>query len=121
MSAEVRALIAAAKAYAPLASFVVKKITEAVPATEISAEKKLIVFAAPLPFAVLAIGGKDLKLVFAGSPGDFQAPVERAKLPNAVGNVPAGLTHMFTLSDARQVDAAFKQAIQEAWSRANSI
>ncbi|MCH9808417.1 MAG: hypothetical protein K0U74_11845 [Alphaproteobacteria bacterium] len=120
ISTDVRAVVASAKAFAPLAGFVIKKIIEVVPETDISASKKSIVFAAPLPFAVLVITGKDLKLAFAGPPGAFEARCERAKLPAASSALPPGLTLMISLSDARQVDEAFAKIIKQAWSRANA-
>lgn len=118
--ADIRALIASAKAFAPLAGFIVRKITETIPATELSPGKKSIVFSAPLPFAVIGISGKGLKLGFPGPPGVFQGQLEKAKPANFGGDLPSGFTHMTSLSDARQLDDEFTKAIQDAWSRSNA-
>ncbi len=121
-SPQVAAIIASAKAYAPLAGFVVRRILETAPDCEIKASGKHITFqAGALPFALLAVGSKDLRLAFAGPDGVWTAPVEKVRLPKTAGNVSPSLTHMLVLTDARQIDAAFDSLLSEAYRRTPAL
>lgn len=120
-SPDLAAIIASAKAYAPLAGFIVRRIQETVPDSEIKASGKQIAFhAGALPFALLVVGSKDLRLAFAGPEGDWTAPVEQLRLPKNSGSAAPSLTHMLVLTDARQIDAAFENLVAEARKRTPS-
>ncbi|MBU1212440.1 MAG: hypothetical protein KJ587_14365 [Alphaproteobacteria bacterium] len=115
---EVMAVVAGAKAYAPLAGFLIRRISETLPATQLRAGRQYIEMrAGPLPYALLAIGGKDLKLAFAGPPGRFDPPAEKARLPNLGAPLSPLLTHMLSLSDAREIDEAFLETLHAACAR----
>ena len=118
LTTEVKAVIASAKAYAPLAGFLIRRVSEAIPDTRFEAGRlHVAMHTGPDPFALLAIGPKDLKLAFAGPPGVHEAPCEKARLANLGAAMPAGLTHMIRLTDARQIDQAFVDRLLEARSR----
>lgn len=120
LTAEVKAAIASAKAYAPLAGFLIRRVSEAIPDTRFEAGRlHIAMHTGPEPFALLAIGSKDLKLAFAGPPGVYEAPCEKARLANLGSPMPAGLTHMVRLTDARQIDQAFVDRLLEARSLAH--
>ena len=95
---------------------------ETAPDCEIKASGKHIIFqAGALPFALLAVGSKDLRLAFAGPDGVWNAPVEKVRLPKTSGNVSPSLTHMLILTDARQVDTAFDRLLSEAYKRTPAL
>lgn len=115
LAPEVQAVISAAKAYAPLAGFVVRRIAELVPDATLSAGRKQLEFAADgRPFALLVVGGKDLRLLLAGSPETLPPPFEKARLGHLGISSPPGLTHMLILTDARQVDNSVDEALRAA-------
>jgi hypothetical protein len=120
LAPEIKALIASARAYAPLAGYLVRRIKEAIPTTRFEAgPKHIAMHTGPEPFALLAIGSKDLRIAFAGPPGVHAAPHEKVRLPNLGSPLPAGLTHMIQLTDARQIDEAFVDSLAGAQARAH--
>jgi len=117
-SPQVMAVIAAAKAYAPLAGFLIRSIADNLPGTVFRAgTRRVEMFAGPLPFALLSVGGKDLKLVYAGPADRFEPPSEKSRLPNLGVPLSPLLTHMVALTDARQIDEAFVETIRRARAR----
>lgn len=120
LAPEIKALIASARAYAPLAGYLIRCIKEAIPATRFAAgPKHIAMHTGPEPFALLAIGPKDLKIAFAGPPGMHEAPHEKVRLSNLGSPLPGGLTHMILLTDARQIDEAFVDSLIGAQARAH--
>lgn len=117
-SLEVKAVIASAKAYAPLAGFFLRRVDAALPGTTFRTGRRHIeMLSDPLPFALIAVGGKDLKLAFAGPPGTFDAPVMKVKLPNLGAPLSPLLTHMIALTDARQIDDDLLESLRQARAR----
>jgi hypothetical protein len=99
-AAALDALIAKAKAFRPLAAYVIGEIRKAVPGTVATPHDGFVVFGlGAAAFAVLAISPKELRLGLAAttSPGP---PGEAAKL--GLRGAPA-TSHMIVLTDARQV------------------
>ncbi len=120
LAPEIKALIASARAYAPLAGYLIRRIKEAIPTTRFEAgPKHIAMHTGPEPFALLAIGSKDLRIAFAGPPGVHAAPHEKVRLSNLGSPLPAGLTHMIQLTDARQIDEAFVDSLVGAQTRAH--
>lgn len=118
ISPDVMAITASAKAYAPLAGFIVRRILETAPDCEVTPSGKQITFhSGALPFALLFVSGKDLRLCFAGPDGEWVAPVEKVRLPKSAGNLSPSLTHMLVLTDARQIDESFDNLIGQAHRR----
>ncbi len=117
-SPEIMSVIATAKAYAPLAGFLIRCITDSLPGTAFRAGAKHVEMrAGPLPYALLVVGGKELKLAFAGPPEKFDPPCEKARLPNLGEPLSPLLTHMIVLTDAREVDEAVIETLRQARAR----
>lgn len=108
------AIIASAKAFRPLATFLLAEIRKAVPKATFAVEGSHIVIAAPGEFAVVAISPRELRLgiVLPGAP--LTPPFQAAKFPGAASRIPPGVTHMVVLTDARQVDYVLLTRLREA-------
>jgi len=107
------ALLARAKAYRPLAVFVIAEIRKQVPDATVIAHDGYVAFRRnDVDFALVAISAKDLRLalVLKGPPRD--ATLAPAKLTGLRG-APA-MTHMAVLTDARQVTPTLLAAIAQA-------
>ena len=107
------ALLARAKAYRPLAAYVVAEIRKAVPAVSVEPRDTYLVFRrGDADFALLVVSHKDLRLglTLKTAPGD--GTLAPAKLPGLRG-APAA-THMAVLTDARQVTPALLAAVAQA-------
>lgn len=109
------ALLARAKAFRPLAVYVLAEIQKAVPGATATAQDGYIVFRArENDFALLAISAKELRLGLALRSTPAAAPLEAARLPGLRG-APA-MTHMTVLTDARQITPALLAAVAQAAS-----
>ncbi|MEQ8822993.1 MAG: DUF5655 domain-containing protein [Filomicrobium sp.] len=118
LSPDVMAVTASAKAYAPLAGFIVRRILETAPDCEVTPSGKQITFhSGALPFALLFVSSKDLRLCFAGPDSEWLAPVEKVRLPKSASSLSPSLTHMLVLTDARQIDERFDNLIGQAHRR----
>lgn len=106
-------LLAKAKAYRPLANFVLAEIAKAVPGAVLSAEAAHVSISNGRPFAVLAISARELKLGLDLGQRPFDNTVKAAKLPG----ISSAITHMVILTDARQVDDGLRALFREAASR----
>ncbi len=116
-SAALDELLAKAKAYRPLALFVLREIEKAVPGACSSPHAAHVSIGAPAEFAVLAIGSRELRLGLDLGPLPFEGSFQKAKFGSALPIAPA-ITHMTILTDARQVDADLVRHIRSAASRA---
>jgi hypothetical protein len=113
--AGLEALLAAGKAYRPLAALLVEQVRQALPGVRVSPRAGLISFARPNELAVLGITPKELRLGLDLGDRPFAAPLAKAKLARAS----AAISHMLVLTDARQVDGGLIKLVCEADSRAN--
>lgn len=109
------ALLAAGKAYRPLAQMLIAEIRRALPGVRIAARGGLITFLNPNELAALSVTAKELRLGLCLGDRPFTAPLVRAKLPGA----PPAISHMIVLSDARQVDGGLVALVLAADARAN--
>lgn len=108
-------LLARAKAFRPLAVYVVAEIRKAVPGVAVIAQDGYVVFrSGTADFALLTINAKELRLGLALRSTPATAPLEAAKLPG-LRSAPA-MTHMAVLTDARQITPALLAAIAQAAS-----
>lgn len=110
-------LLAKAKAYRPLAQYVLTEIKKIASASEVKPHANHFTIGAPdAPFAVLTVSARDVRLGLRlpGTPldGGFVA----AKLGAAVPPIPAAITHMIVLTDARQVNETLLQRVRYAAS-----
>ena len=111
--AVVDALLARAKAYRPLAAYLLAEILKSVPDAAVLPRDGYVVFRrGNVDFALLALSARELRLALAldGSPPD--TALAPAKLPGLRG-APA-VTHMAVLTDARQVTPALLAAVARA-------
>lgn len=119
LSTDVTALIGKAKAYAPLASFILRNLTEAVPDATIQATGNHISCGAPETFAILVPSAKDVKLGLALAEAPFERNVIRAKFSNLSPAPPQSITHMLVLTDARQIDSGLLDLLRTANTSVN--
>lgn len=108
-------LLAKAKAYRPLAQYVLTEIKKIASTSEVKPHANHFTVGAPdAPFAVLTVSARDVRLGLRlpGTPldGGFVA----ARLGAAVPPIPAAITHMIVLTDARQVNEALLQRVRHA-------
>ena len=111
-------VLAKAKAYRPLATYVLREIELALPGLVQSAEGAGIVLAAPRPFAMLVVSGKDLRLALALDDRPATGVLAALKLPVTMARFTHRMTHMVVLTDARQVDDTLLALVREAAERA---
>lgn len=114
-AAALDALIARAKAYRPLAAYVVAEIRKAIPDVTAEVRDDHIAFrAAGRDFALLAISQRELRLGIAldGDPPPA-AKLEPARFPATLRGA-AQVSHMVVLTDARQITPALLSAISQA-------
>jgi hypothetical protein len=111
-------LIAKAKAFRPLANFVLAEIGKAVPGAVFTAEGSHISIASTREFAVLAISPRELRLGLDLGQRPFDRTLQPAKFTNPTSRISPGITHMIILTDARQIDDALRALFREAAQRA---
>jgi hypothetical protein len=111
-------LLARAKAYRPLASFLLAEISKAVPGAGFTAESQHVSISQGREFAVLAISAKELRLGLDLGDRPIAAPLTSAKFTNAGSRISPAITHMIILTDARQIDDALRSLFKEAAARA---
>jgi len=111
--AAIEALIARAKAYRPLAAFLIAEIRKIHPTAAVRAEETHLAFhQAGSVLAVLLISPRELRLGLALKDGPAPSPLVPAKLP-AVVRAPA-ISHAAVLTDARQLTPQLRDAIRAA-------
>jgi hypothetical protein len=111
-------LIAKAKAFRPLANFVLAEIGKAVPGAVFTPEAGHISISRGREFAVLAISPRELRLGLDLGQRPFDKTLQAAKFANASARISPGITHMVILTDARQIDDGLRALFMEAASRA---
>lgn len=117
-AASLDALLARAKAYRPLANFVIAEIRKAVPGVAVTPRDGYLAFGtAEREFAVLAVSARELRLALAiralppGVPEG--APFEPARFPAPLKGA-APVSVMTVLTDARQITPALMAAVAAA-------
>jgi len=111
-------LIAKAKAFRPLANFVLAEIAKAVPGAVFTPEGAHISIARTREFAVLAISPRELRLGLDLGQRPFDKGLQAAKFTNPTARISPGITHMIILTDARQIDDGLRALLKEAAARA---
>lgn len=109
-------VLAAAKAYRPLALHTLREIASACPGLAATTRDGYVVLAAPAEFAVLTPSPRDVRLGLDLGGWPFVPPLQKAKLTGP----PARYGHMAVLTDARQVDANLLRYVRAARDRANA-
>lgn len=112
-------VLATAKAYRPLAQYVLREIQVVLPRVDMRPHPGFVVLANPLPFAVLVISSRDLRLGLDLGAEPVADPLERARFAAAVVRAAGEQTHMVVLTDARQVDDTLLAFVQAASRHVN--
>ncbi len=116
---DIDALLAKAKAYRPLAQHVLGKIRQVSPGAALDVRDSAIALGMPIPFAVLGITAKELRLHLALGDHPFDEVIKKGQAGGGLGKGET-LSHMLVLNDARQVDARFMELVSLAAARAKS-
>ncbi|MFN0219725.1 MAG: hypothetical protein ACKVP4_13025 [Hyphomicrobium sp.] len=115
-SADIVALLTAAKGLRPLADVVMREIRAAVPAVRFDAESPLIVASAPTPFLALWPQPRQIRLY-----GDFSGVIgPDVRSAEAVLKSPPPFPQMLALDDARRITPAFRELLIAAAARAKA-
>ena len=108
------ALLARAKAYRPLAAYVVAEVRKVAPDVTVVPRDGYIAFhTAGREFAVLAIGARELRLGLTMRDPPANAALEPARFSPPLRGAPA-MSHMAVLTDARQITPALIDAVSAA-------
>ena len=108
------ALLARAKAYRPLAAYVVAEVRKTVPDATATPRDGYVAFhTAGREFALLAISPRELRLGLATHNPPAGAALEPARFSPPLRSAPA-MSHMAVLTDARQITPALIEAIGKA-------
>ena len=117
-AASLDALLAEAKAYRPLAQFVLREIEKAAPDLVFEARSGFIAINGQYGLAgVLTIAPKELRLALAWPDDAAPAPFVKAKFAKTHPGIPAQISHMAILTDARQVTPDLVGAVAKAADR----
>ncbi len=109
------ALLTEAKAYRPLAHFVLRELETSAPRLAFEARNGFVAIMGPRGLAgVLTISPKGLRLGLAWLDGSPPAPFTKVKVTKTHPDVPAEISHMVMLTDARQVTADLLAAVAQA-------
>ena len=107
---EIDALIAAGKAYRPLAQALMRDVLGAFPGADVRGMSGHIVMSHVRPFAALIVGPKDVRLMLAFSQRTPTAGWSRTKSLPGLDSL-CVLSHMLVLTDARQLTRELKDLI----------
>jgi hypothetical protein len=110
------ALLAEAKGYRPLAQLLLREIENAVPETAFEPRDGYIaIMRRGACVGALTLSAKELRVALAAGTQAVPAPFTKAKFTKTLDNMPASMTHMIILNDARQVTpeliAAFRRVL----------
>lgn len=119
LGGDVSTLVAKAKAYAPLAGFILRSLGEALPGTVLQPTGNYISCNRPETFAILVPGPKDIRLGVALDTVPFEREIVTARFTKLSPAPPKAITHMVILTDARQVDAALMDLLRSANAHIN--
>lgn len=112
------ALLATAKAYRPLAVYLLREIAKTIPGTTPAANGTYVsLMRDGKEFAALAMGAKELRLGLTLENHPVEAPLQAARFPNPAVRVTPAITHMALLNDVRQIDSALMDWIVKAAGR----
>lgn len=116
--------ISSAKAYAPLMTFLLGQIAQRLPdAFAVPGRSHVTLTVSKrraAPFALIAITPSDLKLGLQLGTWPVKPPLEKARFAGSAQKPGRDLTHMITLTDARQIEAGLVNLIEAAHTRART-
>jgi hypothetical protein len=112
-------LLAKAKAYRPLAQYLIAQIKSVRPAASLLPRATFIAIADPNEFARLGIGAKELRLHLALGSGHPADDAMKKGAPGAGLGKDEALSHMVVLTDARQIDRRLLDLVARAAAAVN--
>jgi hypothetical protein len=107
-------LLAKAKAYRPLAQYLIAQIKSVRPAASLLPRATFIAIGDPNEFARLGIGAKELRLHLALGSGHPADEAVRKGAPGGGLGKDEALSHMVVLTDARQIDRRLLDLVARA-------
>lgn len=113
----VQELLQKAKAYRPLANYILTEIARAVPGIRIVADASHVSIATDREFAQLLIGPRELRLALELGDAPFDEMLRPFKSSAPASRNSAVMTHMASLTDARQVSDRLIEAVVAAARR----
>jgi hypothetical protein len=113
ITGDIEALLAKAKAYRPLALFLIGQIKAARPGASLTPNATFMGFADPKEFARLGIGAKELRLHLALGNHPTDESLKKGAAGGGLGKDEA-LSHMLVLTDARQIDGRLLDLVRRA-------
>jgi hypothetical protein len=113
VTGDIEALLAKAKAYRPLALYLIGQIKAARPGASLTPRATFIAVADPKEFARLGVGAKELRLHLALGNYPTDESLKKGAAGAGLGKEEA-LSHMLVLTDARQIDARLLDLIKRA-------
>jgi hypothetical protein len=115
-SAALETLLAVAKGYRPLAQLVLKEIMSIAPGAILEPRDGYVAIQNPRGAlaAVLTVTARELRLGLATGDRADPAPFTKAKFPKSSPEIPAAITHMVVLTDARQITPELMTAVAQA-------
>ena len=102
--------LARAKAYRPLAELVIREVCKVLPDVDVVPRQGHVAFARPTEFAALALSAKELRLGLALGEDAGETSLQPGRMTGSL----ARITHVLSLTDARQVTAALIEAVRAA-------
>jgi len=118
MSNDLDTLLAKAKAYRPLAQFLIAQIKAVRPTTRFEPRGTFIAIRDMDKFAALGVGARELRLHLALGDHQPDEVVKKGVPGGGLGKADA-LSHMVVLTDARQVDAHLLDLVRLAAKKVN--
>lgn len=104
LATSLEALLAEAKGYRPLAQLILRQIEAAAPDAKFeAADGYVAIMRGETCAGVLTLSAKELRLALAAGLQTVPAPFAPARFTKSHDNVPASMTHMIILNDARQI------------------
>ncbi len=107
------ALLAEAKAYRPLAQFVLREIEKALGDVQFTPRAGYVSFARGREFGILTIAPRELRLALAFGPRAAPEPFIKARFPKSHPDMPPAMSYMVVLTDARQVTPDLMAAVRD--------
>jgi hypothetical protein len=113
----VEELLARAKAYRPLAQYMLREIERAAPGTALVTADGLILACRPLAFAAVLTSARDIRLAL--DLGDY--PVPSFLTAAKIAGLEPRFRHMLVLTDARQLNGDLAQLLLAADANVNGL
>ncbi len=113
-SHDLTSLLQEAKAYRPLAQHLLRELERHLPGVRMQARQGFVEMHCETVFAILTISARELRLGVNFPEGAAPEPFVKARFTKTHPNVPAQISHMIVLTDARQITPGLIDALVTA-------